>query len=180
MKYRYQSGEMTYEVSLERHDDAYRATVNGEVYQVEVLDAQPGAVTLRFAGQDGPARPRVVYWGAEGETKWLSTDGCTFRLDRPQPRSTRGAGGAAPDDTLRAPMPGQVRGVQVSEGDTVEAGQTLLLLEAMKMEIRVQAPRAGRIARVLVAAGDTVQRDQVLAELEAAIHGTSKASAIDK
>ena len=53
---------------------------------------------------------------------------CTFRLDRPRPRSSRGAVGSAPEDTLRAPMPAQVRAVQVNEGDTVEAGQTLGLL----------------------------------------------------
>jgi biotin carboxyl carrier protein len=65
-------------------------------------------------------------------------------------------------------MPGQVAAVQVREGDVVEAGQVLLLLEAMKMEIRVQAPRPGRVARVLARLGDTVQRDQALVELEAA------------
>jgi biotin carboxyl carrier protein len=62
-------------------------------------------------------------------------------------------------------MPAQVRAVQVSEGDSVEAGQTLLLLEAMKMEIRVQAPHAGRVARLLARPGDTVERDQVLVEM---------------
>jgi biotin carboxyl carrier protein len=167
MKYRYQSGDMTYEVSLERHGDAYRATINGESFDLEVLDAQPGAVTLQRSGHVGPARPRVVYWAAEGDTKWLSTDGCTFRLDRPRSRSSRSVGGAAPEDTLRAPMPAQVRAVQVSEGEAVEAGQTLLLLEAMKMEIRVQASRAGRIARLLARPGDTVERDQVLVEMSA-------------
>jgi acetyl/propionyl-CoA carboxylase alpha subunit len=166
MKYRYQSGEMIYEVNLERHGDAYRATINGEAYELEVLDAQPGALTLRFTGGDGPQRPRIVYWGADSDTKWLSTDGCTFRLDRPRPRTARGAGGVAPEDVLRAPMPSQVAAVQANEGDTVEAGQTLLLLEAMKMEIRVQAPRAGQIAWLFVSVGDTVERDQVLAELE--------------
>jgi acetyl/propionyl-CoA carboxylase alpha subunit len=168
MKHRYRSGELTYEVSVERHGDAYRATINGDVYDLEVLDTQPGAVTLRFTGHSGPLRSRVLYWAAEGETRWISTGGCTFRLDRPRPRPARTTGGAAPEDTLRAPMPGQVAAVQVREGDAVEAGQVLLLLEAMKMEIRVQAPRPGRVAHVLARLGDTVQRDQALVELEAA------------
>ncbi len=165
MKYRYQSGDTVYEVLLERHGDGYRVTVNGETYDLEVLDAQPGALSLRIGQQDGRIRPQVVYWGAEGDVKWLSSGGCTYRLDRPKERRRGAAGGSLAEDTLRAPMPAQVRAVQVAEGDAVEAGQTLLLLEAMKMEIKVSSPRAGRVARVLTKQGDTVERDQVLVEL---------------
>ena len=49
-------------------------------------------------------------------------------------------------ESVRAPMPAQVRDVQVQAGDTVEKGQTLLLLEAMKMEIRIKAPIAGQLS----------------------------------
>src|SRR5512139_2183146 len=86
MKYRYQSGDAVYEVMLERHGDGYRATVNGETYDLEVLDAQPGALTLRIGQGDGAIRPQVVYWGTEGDVKWLSSSGCTYRLDRPKER----------------------------------------------------------------------------------------------
>ncbi len=191
-KHRYKSGSMTYEVLLERRGTRYRANINGEDYDVEVLDAQPGVFSLRFAaahqssdaapaarssaetgddlvdGPPAPFAPQVVYWAADGDGKeplWLSIHGCTYRLERANQRRARNASGAAPEDTLRAPMPAQVRGVQVVEGDTVAAGQTLLLLEAMKMEIRLQAPRPGRVARLLAKAGETVDRDQVLVEL---------------
>jgi biotin carboxyl carrier protein len=172
MKYRYQSGDTVYEVLLERHGARYRVTVDGQAYDLEVLDAQPGALSLRF-GQQGEAirpgaafRPRVVYWGAEGDVKWMSSGGCTYRLDRPSERRRGGAGASGAENALRAPMPTQVRAVQVAEGDAVEAGQTLLLLEAMKMEIKLTSPRAGRIARLLVKQGETVDRDQILIELE--------------
>jgi acetyl/propionyl-CoA carboxylase alpha subunit len=69
-------------------------------------------------------------------------------------------------NSLEAAMPGQVRDVLVKEGDTVEKGQTLALLEAMKMEIRVSAPEAGKIAKVLIATGQVVERGQRLFELE--------------
>lgn len=167
MRYRYQSGNMIYEVLLERHGEGYRVTINGEAYEVGVLDAQPGVLSLRFGHQTGPSRPQIVYWGAEGDTKWLSAQGCTYRLERPAPRRSRAAPGPTGEDALRAPMPAQVRAVQVAEGDTVEAGQSLLLLEAMKMEIRLQSPRAGRVSRLLARPGDQVERDQVLVELEA-------------
>ncbi len=171
MRYRYQSGDIIYEVTLERHGDGYRVTVNGQVHDLEVLDAQPGALSLRFKDQAASSapdvsRPQTIYWGAEGDVKWLSSQGCSYRLDRPRPARTRGALGGAPEDSLRAPMPAQVRAVQVAEGDEVEAGQTLLLLEAMKMEIRLTSPRKGRVGRLLAKAGEQVEREQVLIELQ--------------
>lgn len=192
MKYRYQAGEggdsAVYEVLLDRHGDGYRVSVSGEsgdpvVFDLEVLDAQPGSLTLYFAPARHPersgapqeaaeskdvVRPQVVYWAAEGEARWLSSGGCTYRLERPKERAGRraAAGRSAGEDTLRAPMPAQVRAVQVAEGDKVEAGQTLLLLEAMKMEIKLASPRAARVARLYAREGTTVERDQVLVELE--------------
>jgi biotin carboxyl carrier protein len=67
--------------------------------------------------------------------------------------------------SVAAPMPGNVLAVRVREGDTVEAGQVLVVLEAMKMENNVAAPAAGKIARVLVAPGQQVQRAETLVEL---------------
>ena len=63
-------------------------------------------------------------------------------------------------------MPGQVRAVNVAEGESVTKGQTLLVLEAMKMEIRIQAPRDGKVAKLFVQQGQTVEREQMLIEIE--------------
>jgi 3-methylcrotonyl-CoA carboxylase alpha subunit len=67
---------------------------------------------------------------------------------------------------LTAPMPGQVRAVNVSEGNAVTKGQTLLVLEAMKMEIRVHAPQDGVVKKLFVKQGQTVEREQILIEIE--------------
>ena len=83
---------------------------------------------------------------------------------RGEPDSSSSAAWASA--TSSAQMPGVVRQVFVSEGEAVEAGQALLLLEAMKMEIRVSAPAAGTVRRLMVRAGDTVERGQTLAEVE--------------
>jgi len=67
---------------------------------------------------------------------------------------------------ITAPMPGTILAVRVSDGDEVEAGQVLVVLEAMKMENTVPAPAAGRVKRVLVQPGQQVQRTEALVELE--------------
>ncbi|RPJ50345.1 MAG: hypothetical protein EHM21_05200 [Chloroflexi bacterium] len=161
MLYRFQSGDQIYEITLERQGDGFQATIAGQSYLVEVLDAQPGQLSLRFAG-----RPLILYWAARGGQKWLSLDGCAYRLEKPVPRATRSnlePGGQA----VRAPMPAQVRAVSVAEGEQVEKGQTLLLLEAMKMEIRIRAPGPGKVARLLVSAGQVVEKEQLLVEVQA-------------
>ncbi|HEY81509.1 MAG TPA: pyruvate carboxylase subunit B, partial [Caldilineae bacterium] len=58
--------------------------------------------------------------------------------------------------------PGQVRAVHAASGDAVSQGQTLMLLEAMKMEIRVQAPCDGVVEAVRADAGQVVEKDEVL------------------
>jgi biotin carboxyl carrier protein len=64
---------------------------------------------------------------------------------------------------VRAQIPGRVVRLWVAEGDTVEAGQRLLAIEAMKMENEVRAPRAGTVESIRVAAGSSVElRDELL------------------
>jgi biotin carboxyl carrier protein len=89
-------------------------------------------------------------------------NGTTYRFSVAESR--RRAGGGSSGD-LTAQMPGQVREVLAQVGDAVKRGQTLLVLEAMKMEIRVSAPADGLVSKVLVAVGDVVDRGQRLVEL---------------
>jgi biotin carboxyl carrier protein len=82
-------------------------------------------------------------------------------------RARRGAGSDRTQAAylVRAPIPGRIGSVQVVAGQAVQGGETLLTLEAMKMENVVRAPRAGTIGRVAVGAGQTVELGDVLVEL---------------
>jgi biotin carboxyl carrier protein len=70
---------------------------------------------------------------------------------------------------LKAPMPGLVVAVPVSEGQLVEKGQTLMILESMKMQNELRAPHAGKVARLRVKAGESVEQKQTLLNLSAAL-----------
>ena len=82
-----------------------------------------------------------------------------------KPRAAAG-GGAGGDGTVSAPMQGTIVKVLVSQGDTVEPGQALLVLEAMKMENHINAEGGGTVKEVRVAAGDTVGTGDVLIVIE--------------
>ncbi|MFF1543908.1 acetyl/propionyl/methylcrotonyl-CoA carboxylase subunit alpha [Streptomyces sp. NPDC058291] len=95
---------------------------------------------------------------------WLGRDGDAWHLRDHDPVAaslTRGAHAGA--DSLTAPMPGTVTVVKVAVGDEVVAGQSLLVVEAMKMEHVISAPHAGTVAELDVTPGSTVAMDQVLA-----------------
>jgi biotin carboxyl carrier protein len=79
-------------------------------------------------------------------------------------RSARVGAGEALE--IRAIIPGRIASVAVTAGDTVELGQTLLAVEAMKMQNELRAPRAGTVARVAAAAGTTVELGDLLVVLE--------------
>jgi acetyl/propionyl-CoA carboxylase alpha subunit len=140
----------------------YRATVGDKTLGVEILrtDVESGKLDLLIDGKHVTA-----YVSSDGAKRWVTVDGQTSVLTK----STEGARKSSGHDhasELAAPMPGVVRSVNVSEGESVSKGQTLLVLEAMKMEIRIQAPRDGIIQKLTVRQGQTVEREQVLIEIE--------------
>ncbi|CAM5238033.1 acetyl-CoA carboxylase biotin carboxylase subunit [Streptomyces cyaneofuscatus] len=132
----------------------------------------PGADPVAYEAPAGavvtPDRVTVELDGTVGHFHrsgdWLGRDGDTWHVQDHDPveASLSGAGRSGAD-TLAAPMPGTVTVVKVAVGDEVEAGQSLLVVEAMKMEHVISAPHAGTVTELDVTAGATVAMDQILA-----------------
>lgn len=122
--------------------------INGKIYNVE------------FAGQN------VL---VNGDRYDVSFD--TSAPAKPQPQRSAGeqltadARGGTDDNDIKATLPSNVFKILIKEGDAVKAGQNVIVLEAMKMEINIESPRDGIIDKILIAQGDTVDADQVLAIL---------------
>jgi acetyl-CoA/propionyl-CoA carboxylase, biotin carboxylase, biotin carboxyl carrier protein len=133
--------------------------------RVRVGDAAPVPARLSVDG----ARARLHWQGSvvtfDHAGDWLGREGDGWHVRGYDPvaaalrRAAAGAGG----DELTAPMPGTVTVVKVAKGDEVTAGQSLLVVEAMKMEHVITAPHDGTVAEIEVTAGSTVAMDQVLA-----------------
>jgi biotin carboxyl carrier protein len=156
----YEHDGETFTVSLEPHaDGSYTAMIDDRGYTVRAQQSNDGAWLLTLDDA------RVVAYGAIHDSdRHVHLDGQTYTLTVPDTQSRRRRQ-AARSGALEAQMPGQVTDVLVQAGDPVERGQTLITLEAMKMEIRVAAPAAGVVKAVLVKSGDVVERGQTLIEI---------------
>jgi len=147
-------------VDITLQGKSYRATVGDKTVDVEIVRAKDGQLELLIDGER-----MMAYVSADGAKRWVTINGQTLMLTKSSSVKRRGSGhdqGAG----LVAPMPGLVRSVNIEADEAVVKGQTLLVLEAMKMEIRIQAPRDGIVKKLLVKQGQTVEREQVLIEIE--------------
>ena len=138
----------------------YRAILGEKTVDVEIVYADTGRLDLLIGGERVTA-----YVSFDGAKRWVTINGQTFVLTKSSGAKRRGAGHDHASE-LAAPMPGQVRGVNVSQGDAVTKGQTLMVLEAMKMEIRIQAPFDGVVSTISVKVGQTVEREQILVKMD--------------
>jgi len=139
----------------------------------EPLTIQPGsAVTPRpnvvvgavdAVDRDGRLGVEVVVEGWRFEL--LVEDEARAALRERASRDPTAGGAAGGPLEIRAIIPGRIVSVAVAPGDTVEAGQTLLAVEAMKMQNELRAPRAGTVTRVPMGAGSTVELGDVLVVL---------------
>ena len=159
----YRHGDDTYPVQLKRlADGSYQAIINGREV---VFYAQPIPEGWLLTVPESGAR-KIVYVVSDGESRFVSHAGEAYSLLREtQRQSRRSVGRGGHSGSVSAQMPGQVREVLVAEGQSVEKGQTLVVLEAMKMELRAAAPADGTIKRIPVAVGDVVTRGQLLVEV---------------
>ena len=138
----------------------YLATLGDKTISVEVLQAENGRLDLLIDGKHV-----IAYISSDAAKRWVTVNGRTTVLTKLSGAKRSGAGQDHASE-LAAPMPGVVRSVNVSAGESVIKGQTLLVLEAMKMEIRIQAPFDGVVKSLAVKVGQTVEREQILVKLE--------------
>jgi 3-methylcrotonyl-CoA carboxylase alpha subunit len=162
MQTQYEYNGQTYTVRLERRPDGSQiAYINDQVVPFAVRPLpEGGGWHLVLENESATA-----YTASTGDQRFVQVKGQAYALNVVTSTSQRRQRAAASGD-LTAQMPGQIRDVRVAVGDEVETGQTLVVMEAMKMEMRITAPRAARVKRVLVQAGEVVERGALLVELE--------------
>ncbi len=124
----------------------YIVTLNGTDYEVDVTELNEAVVTNIAPSAPVAAAPVAVAAPVEAPAA------------APAPVAVSGSG-----EAVKAPMPGTILKVNVSAGQSVNEGDILFILEAMKMENEIVAPVSGTVSQVVVSNGNTVDTDQVLA-----------------
>ncbi len=166
IEFKYQIGDEIKTVAIKREGDEFQVTVDKKAYTVSARLLKQGELNLEIDGQQWQ-----VHFAHNGSRRYVALAGETWAFEQALPNQARrrGPGVGAPGglDSLQATMPGVVLEVLVAEGDHVERGKTLVLLEAMKMELRVTAPHNGQVRKLFCTAGQTVERGQLLVEIEA-------------
>ena len=166
MKYVVKVGDADVEVSL----DAGVAEVGGTSIAASLTELEGTPVRMvtigdevhRVVARRGPTRGRYTLWldGFRYEVEALDE---RTRAIRELSAASAGPSGPAP---LVAPMPGMIVRITVQVGDAVQAGQGLVVMEAMKMENELRATAAGTVKAVLAQVGTAVEKGAILLELE--------------
>ena len=152
MQHTFASSEGPVEVTLTRDGEAF-------VLEGQTL-VQHNRGRLRLTLRDG--RTCLAHAAKVGDVWWIHLNGRTYKWERIEP----GSSGTEDEGGLVAPMPGKVLEVLVAQGDVVQAGTPLMVLEAMKMEHRIVAAADGTVVAVHYEAGDQVAQGAVLLDLE--------------
>lgn len=137
----------------------YRITVNGTTYEVEVEELSRGA-----AAAPQPAQPQVSPPPRREASQPAPSPQNQQPAEQPKPAPKPQAAGG--QGAVKAPMPGTILSIKVKEGDRVSAGDTLLILEAMKMENEINAPCDGTVTAVHVSEGASVNTGDPLINIE--------------
>ncbi len=159
-------GDREARLRLERTDEGYRVDVDGETYEVDVVHVNGDVRSLLIGGRQfvvavrpqGNGRYQVSHAAGTGEVELV--DPLTHLA-----REAHGGGRSGGVEQIKAYMPGRVIRILVEEGQEIEAGQGLVVLEAMKMENEIDAEHAATVGRVLVEEGQAVEGGDVLFEL---------------
>ena len=154
-------GSESYEIRIAKVGNTYQVSIQDRVYTLSEVAVIDGQVRFRLDGvqQSLPVvrHKRTVYVALEGQG---------YALEQPARRRRVGQGQGGGSSVVEATMPGTVQAILVSVGDAVTLGQPLVLLEAMKMELRLTASQAGVIKEIPVQPGQLVGQGEVLVTLQ--------------
>ena len=160
------SGKKLRIVELERDADRWKITLDGQTVDADAVEIAPNALSLLLEGQSYEVR---IMQSPDGLLK-LQTGLQEFSAEVADPRAWRGRKHGALEAEGRqpvvAPMPGKVVRLLVQAGDKVEAGQGLLVVEAMKMQNEIRSPKSGIVERLQVKEGQPVNAGEVLGWVE--------------
>jgi biotin carboxyl carrier protein len=150
-------------VQVAQERGRFEILLDGVAHSVDAVAIEPGRWSLLFA--DGRSHEVVIVTNGHQGAATVLVDGSTVPIGVRDPRRRRDAAGGHAGDgpvPILAPMPGKVVRVLVAAGDAVSARQSVIVVEAMKMENELRAPKAGIVGEVLAREGALVDAGTLL------------------
>lgn len=161
MEFEFEVFGKTHKVSLELRDGRYYARLGERQLLVDSVKLSPNSISLML---DGVCK--TVYLAKDGNRCCLAIDGEVYSIVEAEARTrTEGKEARKGQEVIKTPMPGLVVKIPVKEGEVVEEGQVVAIVEAMKMENSVRAPMRSVVTKVFVNEGMKVEFDAMLLEL---------------
>ena len=140
----------------------YKYTINGNQYEVAIGDIEGTVATVTVNGEE-----YKVEWEPEAEPeKKKPVLGKPAAAESTTSEESASSANVNTNNAVKSPLPGTITSVEVSVGDEVKAGDTLVVLEAMKMANNIEAEKDGKVTAVLVQAGQSVMEDDALVVIE--------------
>jgi len=153
-------------VELQRTSERWSIALDGHAADADTIEIAPNIFSILLNGKSHEVRITPTPTGA----LTLQTDHQEFTAELLDPRAWRGRRHGALEAEGRqqiiAPMPGKIVRVLVQAGDKVEAGQGLIVVEAMKMQNEIRSPKSGTVERLLAKEGQPVNAGEVLAWID--------------
>ena len=141
----------------------YKYTINGNKYDVEINDIVENIATVTVNGEKYSVE-------MEKEPEPVKKKVVVKPVAQPQPAAASSSSASSAkvnaNNALKAPLPGVIREINVAVGDEVKVGDTVVVLEAMKMANNLEAEKAGKVTAVLVQIGESVMEDTPLVVIE--------------
>ncbi len=163
MEFEFLVGDKTEKLSVEEKDGVWQATFGEDRISAEVVAVEPNVFWITT-----PGGSFLVYAAKDEAASYTFIRGRQYRLGKPEKESRRRSAGGSlkAGAVVAATMPGVIVKVPVEEGDVVESGQVVVVVESMKMENGVQASGRARVKKIHVKAGDSVVFGAPLIDLE--------------
>ena len=140
----------------------YKYTINGNQYEVAIGDIEGTIATVTVNGEE-----YKLEWEPEAEPeKKKPVLGKPAAAESTTSEESASSANVNTNNAVKAPLPGVITSIEVAVGDEVKAGDTLLVLEAMKMANNIESEKDGKIAAILVKPGQSVMEDDPLVVIE--------------
>jgi biotin carboxyl carrier protein len=167
MKLQAQIGDTLHAIEIKRDGETVFAKVDEREYELEASEPEPNVFLLKYAGK---VHEFYVAPAALGSPQIISSRHADVEVSLIDPKRLRGSGiaGASADGLaeIKTMMPGKVVRLIAGVGDSVEKGDAVMVVEAMKMQNDLKAPKAGLVKEIRVSEGSTVSAGDVLAVIE--------------